>query len=146
MVLDTNTVLDLWAFRDARVQALRAQVEAGRLDWPATAGMRQELQAVLARGVAAGHGARADEVLGMWDRHARVVEPTAPLPTQHRLRCRDADDQPFIDLALELKAQWLLTSDRDLLSLARRAATLGLQIRSPHGWTDAALLGSAAQG
>lgn len=146
MVLDTNTVLDLWAFRDGRVQALRTQVEAGLLDWPATTGMRQELQAVLARGVAAAHGTQADAVLAMWDRHARVVEPSPPAPTQHRLRCRDPDDQPFLELAIDSKAQWLLTSDRDLLSLARRAAAHGLQIRSPHGWTDAALLGGANQG
>jgi hypothetical protein len=80
-VVDTNAVLDLWAFANARVPALRRAVEDGQLDWVGTPAMRQEL-------------------------------------------------------ALQSKAQWLLTFDKDLLSLARRAAPLGLRIRSPDAWPD----------
>jgi putative PIN family toxin of toxin-antitoxin system len=131
VVLDTNTVLDLWAFQDPRVAGLRGRLEAGALDWVAEPALRQELETVLMRGVAARYGARPEAVLQAWDRHVRLWSPA---PMNHRLRCRDADDQKFIDLALATKAQWLLTSDRDLLTLARRAAVLGLRIASPHGW------------
>lgn len=136
VVLDTNAVLDLWAFADARVQVLRAAMQAGELDWVGTPDMRLELQHVLARGVGAGYGAAPDAVLAHWDRWARPWPQTEPRPAQHRLRCRDADDQKFLDLALESQAQWLLTSDRDLLSLARHAARLGVRICSPHAWTN----------
>jgi len=136
VVLDTNAVLDLWAFADARVQVLRAAMQAGELDWVGTPDMRLELQHVLARGVGAGYGAAPDAVLAHWDRWARPWPQAEPSPTQHRLRCRDADDQKFLDLALVSGAQWLLTSDKDLLSLARRAAPLGLLIRAPQAWTD----------
>jgi predicted nucleic acid-binding protein len=48
-----------------------------------------------------------------------------------RLRCRDADDQVFIDLALVHRARWLLTRDKALLALARRARPLGTEILRP---------------
>lgn len=134
MVIDTNAVLDLWAFGDSRVQGLRALVHAQRLDWVGNTAMREELAAVLARGVGARHGAQAAEVLALWDRHVRLVDTPPASPSDHRLRCRDADDQKFLDLGLALGAQWLLTSDRDLLELSRRAVALGLQVASPHGW------------
>ena len=138
MVLDTNVVLDLWAFADPRVGALRQALEAGQLDWLACPPMRSELQAVLARGVAAGHGAQPEAVLGRWDLHARCVEGWADgaAPRDHlALRCRDPDDQVFLDLALRSGAGWLLSSDRDLLSLRRAAARRGLRIARPALWT-----------
>ncbi|MFM8928553.1 MAG: putative toxin-antitoxin system toxin component, PIN family [Betaproteobacteria bacterium] len=136
VVIDTNAVLDLWAFADARVQGLRAALQAGELEWVGTPGMRLELQHVLARGVGAAYGAAPEAVLAHWDRWARLWPQTEPRPSQHRLRCRDADDQKFLDLALESQSQWLLTSDRDLLSLSRHAARLGVRICSPQAWTD----------
>lgn len=139
VVVDTNAVLDLWAFGDGRVAGLRAAVEAGRMDWVGTAAMRQELELVLQRGVAARYGAQAQAVLVQWDRQVRLCEAVVPSPTDHRLRCRDGDDQKFLDLALASKAQWLLTSDRDLLSMARRARLAGLEICSPHGWACSAV-------
>jgi predicted nucleic acid-binding protein len=50
------------------------------------------------------------------------------------LRCSDPDDQVFIDLAAEAGARWLLTHDRALLRLARRARALGVQIAQPQSW------------
>lgn len=141
VVVDTNAVLDLWAFGDARVAGLRAALETRQADWVGTAAMRQELETVLQRGVAARYGAQVEAVLAQWDRHTQVWEATPPAPTDHRLRCRDHDDQKFLDLALASKAQWLLTSDRDLLSLARRARIVGLEICSPHGWSAEGLRG-----
>lgn len=143
LVLDTNTVLDLWAFQDPRVAGLRSRLEGGALDWVAEPAMRQELETVLVRGVAARHGAQPEAVLQAWDRHARL---SSPAPTVHRMRCRDEDDQKFIDLALGMQAQWLLTSDRDLLTLARRAAVLGLKIASPYGWAERLGLQTTVQG
>ena len=134
VVVDTNAVLDLWAFGDSRVQGLRAALQEQQLDWVGTMAMRQELETVLTRGVGARYGAHPAQVLALWDGHVRVVDLPRGVPTDHRLRCRDPDDQKFLDLGLTLCAQWLLTSDRDLLKLSRRAATLGLRVASPHGW------------
>jgi predicted nucleic acid-binding protein len=50
------------------------------------------------------------------------------------LRCTDADDQKFIDLACAAPARWLVSRDRAVLKLRRRAATDGLVIVTPDGW------------
>ena len=51
----------------------------------------------------------------------------APLP-----RCRDRDDQPFLELAQACRARCLITKDRDLLMLARRLGPMaGFAITTP---------------
>ena len=48
IILDTNIVLDLLVFNDAATPPLRDALQAGRLQWVATAPMRDELERVLA--------------------------------------------------------------------------------------------------
>ena len=146
LVLDTNAVLDVWAFRDARAAALREALESDLLDWPACPGMRAELESVLRRGVAA--QAQADEVLALWDAHVRAVPPPASSGlTDHRaIRCRDPDDQVFLDLALRERAGWLLTADRDLLTLRRAAARRGLRIATIQEWPGVSACAAQAHG
>lgn len=148
VVVDTNVVLDLWAFGDPGVAALRQAVQAGHLDWVACPAMRRELQAVLARGVGAAYGARPETVLAEWDAAVRRVPdldgPTGerpssgwalPIKATPGLACRDEDDQVYIELALREGARVLLTSDRDLLNLRRRALRHGLLIERPRHWS-----------
>lgn len=149
VVLDTNAALDLWAFRDVRLERLRQDLHGDRLDVVGCASMREELRLVLDRGVAARHGARQAAVLAEWDGHVRLVgEPTEgghPLPL-HRPCCRDPDDQVFLDLALAQQASWLLTHDRDLLHLRRRASAFGLRILPPHEWPGFAVVQGGLEG
>ena len=53
-------------------------------------------------------------------RHARRLPLTGP-------RCTDPDDQKFLDLALHAHAKWLVSRDKALLRLARKARPLGLE-------------------
>jgi uncharacterized protein len=130
VVLDTNAVLDWLAFRDPAMAALGAAVTGARVHWVASEAMRQELAHVLGRGLAAARGVDAQALLQAWDRQ---VCP-APGAAAHTLRCRDADDQKFIDLALACEARWLVSRDRHVLALRRPAARLGLQILRPDDW------------
>ena len=134
VVLDTNVVLDWLHFRDPRCAALADAVEARRVRWIATAAMRDEIEHVLERGRL---GTRWPDgpasVRDGWQRWATMVEETsavAPLT----MRCTDADDQKFIDLALAGRATALLSADRALLKLARRAAASGLAITTVSAW------------
>lgn len=54
----------------------------------------------------------------------------APLP-----RCTDADDQKFLDLARDAQADWLITKDKALLSLAKKSFDgAGFKIGTPEQW------------
>jgi putative PIN family toxin of toxin-antitoxin system len=130
VVLDTNVALDWLLFQEPAVSALATAVAARRMVWVATDAMRSELAHVLARGLAAVRRADAAAVLAAWDTHV-VLRPTAP---PHRLTCTDPDDQKFIDLAISTRARWLISRDRAVLKLARRAAPLGLTIVRPAAW------------
>jgi uncharacterized protein len=131
VVLDTNVALDLLAFRDARVAALLAGVEHSEIAWLASAYMRSELHDVMRRATFARYRFDIEEALAAFDRHARVLPEPAVSPV---LRCRDPADQVFLDLALASRAHWLITHDRDLLSLARHAARRGLSILTLMAW------------
>jgi len=134
IVLDTNVVLDWLYFRDPRCAELADAVAARRVRWIASATMRDEIEHVLDRGSL---GTRwpdgAASVRAGWQRWATMVEE-APALAPLGLRCTDADDQKFIDLALAARAVALLSADRAVLKLAARARTRGLAITSVPAW------------
>jgi putative PIN family toxin of toxin-antitoxin system len=139
VVLDTNVVLDWLLFEDRRCAALALAIVEARVRWIATAAMRGELAHVLARGLIRGRWpGNAESTLRGWDRWASVVEPTAAAAL-NAPRCSDRDDQMFIDLALGVRARFLVSRDRALLKLARRATPLGVTILTPERWTAPAL-------
>jgi putative PIN family toxin of toxin-antitoxin system len=136
-VLDTNVVLDWLVFDDARVAPLVRAVTAGDLVWHATLGMRDELVRVLRRPVLQRWRPDLGRVLCTYDAHVRPwVGPTPAAASTPR--CRDADDQMFMDLAVAAGARWLVSHDRALLALAGRARALGLAVVTPGAWAAAA--------
>ena len=137
IVIDTNVVLDCLLFDDPAVHALTSAFADGRVDWIATAEMRDELAHVLERGLAAQRGALPANVLASFDAHARVVPCPPPAPpgaAEAGWLCSDPDDQKFVDLARSVGARWLLSRDRAVLKLARRARRAGLHILVPSAW------------
>jgi len=141
VVLDTHVVLDWLWFGDARLTALAAAVQDGRLQWVATEAMRQELHRVLLRPVLPPRGRSPEQVLQDFDRWARPgggalqAPPTRAVVAAGALRCTDPDDQKFIDLALAHRAAWLFSRDRAVLRLARQARRLGCIFAPPEAWT-----------
>ncbi len=135
VVLDTNAALDWLVFADPRILPLVDALQAGRLRWVACPAMRQELAHMLGHASLARWSPDAPAALAQFDRLAEIS--ATPVTNPHvGLRCRDTDDQVFVDLALAQGARWLLTHDRALLKLARRAAAKGLQIQRPADWTQ----------
>lgn len=133
VVLDTNVVLDWLLFAEPVVAPLAAALEAATLTWFACAHMREEFQRVLRYPALERWHPDAQALLARFDRHARQLP--AP-PAEPLLRCADPDDQVFIDLSRAHHARWLITRDRALLALARRAAPLGLAILTPARWAE----------
>ena len=137
-VLDTNVVLDWLVFDDPRLPPLVARIAAGAARWVYSPAMLDETLDVVARpefrrwGEAAMLQSRVDAA---YRRHGSCFE-AASAPA---LRCRDGDDQMFIDLALQWRCQLLLSRDKALLELARAARGRGLTIARPAELTVADL-------
>jgi predicted nucleic acid-binding protein len=143
VVLDTNVVLALYWFRDARLARLAAAIETGQLRWLATPGMREELAHVLQRLQAAPLAGRmrppevdavcsAPDVLRVFDRWVMPASVPSIGPTP---RCTDAADQKFIDLALASRSRWLFSRDRAVLRLRRKILALtGCKVQRPEDW------------
>ena len=129
IVIDTNIVLDAFVFDDPGSVALKAALDSRQIRWLATRPMRDELERVLAYPLIVKRLLRgqrgADEVLAQFDAKAEIVEVAARAP----MRCRDPDDQKFVDLALAHKAA-LLSKDRALLCLSKRLLAQGVRVQS----------------
>jgi putative PIN family toxin of toxin-antitoxin system len=128
IVIDTNIVLDLLVFNDAAALPLKAALAAGTVDWLATQPMRDELERVLAYPQIvprlAFYQLVAADVLAGFNHSARLVG-VAPKAS---LRCSDADDQKFIDLAVTHKAL-LLSKDKAIVSMKKRLLVQGVLTR-----------------
>ena len=133
VVLDTNVVLDWFVFRNPEGRPLFQAIEAGRVRWLVTEPMRDELAHVLGRGVVNAWTPDLDQLWESWRRLSELTPPPLPQGDATRLRCTDPDDQKFIDLALT-RARWLVSRDRAVLKLAKRAGRLGVQVLPPGRW------------
>lgn len=117
-VLDTNVWLDWLVFAEPAVAPIARGIEIGALAALGSEETRAEWLAVIAR-PAFGLDERARAAAARsWDRWVRRCA-RAPACA---LACRDRDDQKFVDLAVAEHARWLVTRDKALLALARRAA------------------------
>jgi uncharacterized protein len=131
LVLDTNAVLDWLVFANPASQAVSEAITGTRVRWIVNAAVRDEMTHVLARGVVDRWQPDLQRLWDTWERYAMPLSP-APSTASHRWpQCTDADDQKFIELALDHQAHWLITRDRALLKLARRTRSLGLSIVTP---------------
>ncbi len=118
LVLDTNVVLDLLVFDDPFVRPLAEALASGEVTAWANAHTLRELELVLAYPTFALDEAARRTLLERYQRLVRVLPdtPEAPLPTLPR--CRDRDDQKFLELAARSGAAWLVSKDKRVLSMA----------------------------
>ncbi|WP_284333887.1 putative toxin-antitoxin system toxin component, PIN family [Dyella flagellata] len=137
---DTNVCLDLFVFEDSASAALLAAVLAGEVQLITREDCRAEWLAVLAYPRLKLQEQRRLQAAGTFDRYVQCIPPAdRGMPSGVALpRCRDRDDQKFLQLAWQAGAAALLTRDDELLRLARRTQRDGLfAILSPTAWRDA---------
>ena len=134
-MLDTNVCLDLLRFRDPRTAALRAALEAGDVVVVTDEECRGEWLRVLTYPLLQLDDASRDALVAAFDALVRPL-PLAVRRTEVVLpRCRDPDDQKFLQLAHASNARWLLSRDRHLLSLGKRCRREGwFEITTPEDW------------
>ena len=129
VVLDTNIVLDVFVFNNPAAKTISQSLAEGELTWLATDAMRAELARVLAYPKIiqrlAFYALTMDAVLSQFDQHAKLVD-VAPKAS---LTCKDADDQKFIDLAVQHRA-YLISKDRHVLSMKKRLLAQGIRAQA----------------
>ncbi len=131
LVLDTNVLLDLLHFDDPAAAPIRRALHEGRAACCSSAACRGELAHVLSYPQ---FKIPAHETRRILDEYDALARPCAgaegaslpPLP-----QCRDPDDQKFLELAQAAQADLLVTKDKALLALAKKAGRLGFRIATP---------------
>lgn len=154
VVLDSNIWVDLLVFRDPHVEPIRAALAAGTIAPVIRADCREELRRVLAYPQFARFAVDIGAALAEVDRVSTLV--AAPLRGASagesadgsagesagesadgiRLpRCRDTDDQKFIELAHDARAALLVSKDKAVLKLrSRLRRTSGVDILPPRAF------------
>jgi putative PIN family toxin of toxin-antitoxin system len=133
IVLDTNVCLDLFVFHDPRWQPLLRALDRGEVVAVTRADCRDEYRFVLhyphlpldeaGRALAA---ERFDNLIALLAVDSRPIR----LPV-----CSDRDDQKFLELARDSRAEVLVTKDKALLKLGRKTVKEGLfKIMLPEAW------------
>jgi predicted nucleic acid-binding protein len=120
VVFDTNVLVSLYVFADSRFAPLRSKLESGAWLALTNDACFGEFRRVLAYPMfaldAAAQGAALAPMMPVspatWRRQPKDI---AALP-----RCKDRDDQKFLELARDAGADWLVSADKALLRLARR--------------------------
>ncbi len=132
-VLDTQVLLDWVLFDDPRVRPWAQAIQCRKVRWIYCAAMQAEALRVVHYPALAKRHDPALSLQNLTACFARWGQPCVTPPAQRQLVCADPDDQMFFDLALAQRAASLLSRDRAVLQLARRASTLGLHISPPEG-------------
>jgi len=127
LVLDTNVVLDLFHWGNVDAVPIMAALEAGQIECLADRRTLDELQRVLTYPQLKLTPAMA---VDRYQRYARLVQlveagDAPPLP-----RCKDRDDQMFLELAARSSADLLVSKDKALLKLRGRTK-LAFRILKP---------------
>jgi putative PIN family toxin of toxin-antitoxin system len=120
VVLDTNTVLSALLFEGGRLVWIRKLWEERRIAPLCSAASVDELLRALAYPKFELSESEIKSLLESYLLYAGVVS-AADSASRRAPRCRDADDQKFLDLALAGGAEILVSGDQDLLVLADHA-------------------------
>lgn len=144
IVLDTNVVLDLFHWANVDAVPIMAALEAGRIACFADERTLDELQRVLTYPQLKLTPDMISERYASYSGLVQVIPEgeAPPLP-----RCKDRDDQKFLELAARCNADLLVSKDKALLKLRGRTR-LGFQILGPAAASKriAEIAGSAPSG
>jgi putative PIN family toxin of toxin-antitoxin system len=137
-VLDTNVWLDWLVFADPGVAPLRAAFEQRRLEIFIDEACEAELARVLGYTLQK-KTLDAEQQRACMAECRRIAKPIVPAQAKSAQaaatapaalpKCRDADDQKFLEAAAATGADFLVTKDQALLELARAAEKRRLPFR-----------------
>ncbi len=136
MVLDTNIALDWLVFIDGGMLHLPQAITSGVITLLSTPATLAELERVLNYKNFALSAANQAEKLA---RYVAICQPyeggTRPLGYDKTIpRCRDRDDQIFLDLAVNAQAEVLASKDARVLATRGRMQKLDVAVMAPQAF------------
>jgi uncharacterized protein len=147
LVLDTNVWLDWLVFADSGITAIQKAVARGTACVFMSSKCEAELIRVLGYKLSQYTLDAAEQAtaLSQCRAHIRNVQSCTESHEIEALpRCEDPDDQMFLELARDCRADALITKDRDLLTLAaHKTRPLPFRIVTPRDFARDALIALA---
>lgn len=131
-VFDTNIILDFFVFDDPGSKHLLNALHEGRILSFCTPSTLEELRIVLSRSIFSLLPEKQTKILEKWKQLSVSLED---IP-QEQLKCRDADDNKFLDLAFQVKPATLISKDKLVLKVRSKARKYGIVIHRPDQHTD----------
>ena len=136
LVLDTNVWIDWLVFYDPSIAPLKAARQDGRIHIVVNEACLEELNEVLAYPEFRLDDAQKKNHLAEVDRCSLRHVDHEPKRAIILPRCSDPDDQKFLELARDTRADWLITRDKALLRIRRKKLeAVGFRIGTPMQWT-----------
>ena len=119
IILDTNILLDIFVFEDARARKLRNALLNQRIKPYSNQATVEEFADVISRPLFSLEDKKQADIVGQWQSLSQALDDlnleTAPW------KCQDSDDQVFLDIAFTLRPSILISKDNEILKLASRA-------------------------
>jgi len=135
VVIDSQSLFDWMVFCNPVCDRWDSALTGSEWEWIFTSELKAEFDFVAAKGFGERWPVDTAALASRWQRHGHAIEAPPPPGAAARLHCTDADDQKFIDLAIAAGAHTLVTRDKALLKLARKAlARHGLRVCRPEAW------------
>ena len=137
VIVDTNVLLDFWAFHDPKTEALLQLIEDGACTMLRDEATEKEFAEVIHR---PGFKLSAEDqtaILTHWFQIAR--RPASPA-RDALARCRDPLDQKFFDLASGSGCRLIVSKDKLVMKAGRRAKKEGTAVMLPEDaarWIEA---------
>jgi putative PIN family toxin of toxin-antitoxin system len=132
VILDSNIWIDILVFNDPISRPIVAALKDGRLCALIDTRCLAELTCVLDYPQFARHAIDKSQALARVAQLSRLLDWVAPADQPALPKCKDRDDQKFLELTQAANADWLVSKDRALLKLSRHTTRgFGFRIAVP---------------
>ena len=128
VIVDTNVLLDFWAFHDPKTEALLRLIEDGTCTMLRDEATENEFAEVIHRPGFRLSPEEQTAILTHWFRIAR--RPASPAKDA-LARCRDPLDQKFFDLASGSGCPLIVSKDKLVMKAGRRSRKEGTAVMLP---------------
>ena len=126
VILDTNILLDIFVFKDPRAANLSNALQNREFAAYASLATMEEFSDVVSRPLFSLEDQQQTEMTRQWQALSQIID--AGRIEGAPWKCRDSDDQIFLDIAFTVRPSILISKDNEVLKLASRAAEQGILI------------------